>query len=151
MPSIFLVVSVSFSNGEERMSVNKVILVGNVGREVELRHTPAGVAVARFSVATNERWKDKNGQRQEHTEWHTVVVWGRLAEFCQQYITKGRQVYVEGSLRTRTYDDERGNRRYFTEIRAQAIQLLGRREEGAEAAAPEEEGFSPEGEADIPF
>lgn len=133
------------------MSVNKVILVGNVGREVELRHTPAGVAVARFSVATNERWKDKNGQRQEHTEWHTVVVWGRLAEFCQQYITKGRQVYVEGSLRTRTYDDERGNRRYFTEIRAQAIQLLGRREEGAEAAAPEEEGFSPEGEADIPF
>lgn len=133
------------------MSVNKVILVGNVGREVELRHTPSGVAVARFSVATNERWKDKNGQRQEHTEWHTVVVWGRLAEFCQQYITKGRQVYVEGSLRTRTYDDERGNRRYFTEIRAQAIQLLGRREEAAEAAAPEEEGFSPEGEADIPF
>lgn len=133
------------------MSVNKVILVGNVGREVELRHTPAGVAVARFSVATNERWKDKNGQRQEHTEWHTVVVWGRLAEFCQQYVTKGRQVYVEGSLRTRTYDDERGNRRYFTEIRAQAIQLLGRREEGSEVAAPEEEGFSPEGEADIPF
>ncbi|MGQ9496355.1 MAG: single-stranded DNA-binding protein [Thermoanaerobaculaceae bacterium] len=133
------------------MSVNKVILVGNVGREVELRHTPAGVAVARFSVATNERWKDKNGQRQEHTEWHTVVVWGRLAEFCQQYITKGRQVYVEGSLRTRTYDDERGNRRYFTEIRAQAIQLLGRREEASEAAAPEEEGFPPESEVDIPF
>lgn len=133
------------------MSVNKVILVGNVGREVELRHTPAGVAVARFSVATNERWKDKNGQRQEHTEWHTVVVWGRLAEFCQQYLTKGRQVYVEGSLRTRTYDDERGNRRYFTEIRAQAIQLLGRREEASEATAPEEEGFPPEGEADIPF
>lgn len=133
------------------MSVNKVILVGNVGREVELRHTPAGVAVARFSVATNERWRDKNGQRQEHTEWHTVVVWGRLAEFCQQYITKGRQVYVEGSLRTRTYDDERGNRRYFTEIRAQAIQLLGRREEASEPAVSEEEGFPPEGEADIPF
>jgi single-strand DNA-binding protein len=132
------------------MSVNKVILVGNVGREVELRHTPSGVAVARFSVATNERWRDKEGQKQEHTEWHTVVAWGKLAEFCQQYVTKGRQVYVEGSLRTRTYDDEKGNRRYFTEIRALTIQLLGRREETAEAAAPEAPE-EPADEDDIPF
>jgi single-strand DNA-binding protein len=132
------------------MSVNKVILVGNVGREVELRHTPSGVAVARFSVATNERWRDKEGQKQEHTEWHTVVAWGKLAEFCQQYVTKGRQVYVEGSLRTRTYDDEKGNRRYFTEIRALTIQLLGRREETAEAAAPEAPE-APAEEDDIPF
>lgn len=132
------------------MSVNKVILVGNVGREVELRHTPSGVAVARFSVATNERWRDKEGQKQEHTEWHTVVAWGKLAEFCQQYVTKGRQVYVEGSLRTRTYDDEKGNRRYFTEIRALTIQLLGRREETTEAAAPEAPE-APAEEDDIPF
>jgi len=132
------------------MSVNKVIIVGNVGREVELRHTPSGVAVARFSVATNERWKDKDGNRQEHTEWHTVVAWGKLAEFCQQYVTKGRQVYVEGSLRTRTYDDDKGNRRYFTEIRAQTIQLLGRREDAPEVA-PEVPEVPPEAEDDIPF
>lgn len=133
------------------MSVNKVIIVGNVGREVELRHTPSGVAVARFSVATNERWKDKDGNRQEHTEWHTVVAWGKLAEFCQQYVTKGRQVYVEGSLRTRTYDDDKGNRRYFTEIRAQTIQLLGRREGAAEGGAEEAPEMPPEVEDDVPF
>lgn len=133
------------------MSVNKVIIVGNVGREVELRHTPSGVAVARFSVATNERWRDKDGNRQEHTEWHTVIAWGKLAEFCQQYVTKGRQVYVEGSLRTRTYDDNKGNRRYFTEIRAQTIQLLGRREGPAEAGAEEAPELPPEVEDDIPF
>lgn len=133
------------------MSVNKVILVGNVGREVELRHTPSGVAVARFSVATNERWRDKDGNRQEHTEWHTVIAWGKLAEFCQQYVTKGRQVYVEGSIRTRTYDDNKGNRRYFTEIRAQTIQLLGRREEAPEQGAEEAPELPPEVEDDIPF
>lgn len=133
------------------MSVNKVIIVGNVGREVELRHTPSGVAVARFSVATNERWRDKDGNRQEHTEWHTVVAWGKLAEFCQQYVTKGRQVYVEGSLRTRTYDDDKGNRRYFTEIRAQTIQLLGRREGAAEGGAEEVPEMPPEVEDDVPF
>lgn len=107
------------------MSVNKVILIGNVGRDVELRHTPSGATVARFSIATNEKWKDKNGQLQEHTEWHNITVWGKQAEFCGTYVTKGRQVYVEGGLRTRTYDDDKGNRRYFTEIRAQIIQLLG--------------------------
>lgn len=133
------------------MSVNKVIIVGNVGREVELRHTPSGVAVARFSVATNERWKDKDGNRQEHTEWHTVVAWGKLAEFCQQYVSKGRQVYVEGSLRTRTYDDDKGNRRYFTEIRAQTIQLLGRREGATEGGVEEAPEMPPEVEDDVPF
>lgn len=107
------------------MSVNKVILIGNVGRDVELRHTPSGATVARFSIATNEKWKDKNGQLQEHTEWHNITVWGKQAEFCGTYVTKGRQLYVEGGLRTRTYDDDKGNRRYFTEIRAQIIQLLG--------------------------
>ncbi len=135
------------------MSVNKVILVGNLGRDVELRHTPGGAAVAKFSLATNEVWKDKNGQKQEHTEWHNIVAWGKLAEFCGTYLSKGRQVYVEGSVRTRTYDDEKGNRRYFTEVRAQTIQLLGPKPSGTEAApaggeAPE---FPPDNEEDIPF
>jgi single-strand DNA-binding protein len=142
------------------MSVNKVIIVGNLGRDVEVRHTPGGATVAKFSVATNEVWKDKNGQRQEHTEWHNIVAWGKLAEFCGSYLSKGRQVYVEGTLRTRTYDDEKGNRRYFTEVRAQTIQLLGPKPGAAEPGAPGAPGapgggeapeFPPEGEEDIPF
>ena len=138
------------------MSVNKVILVGNLGRDVELRHTPGGAAVAKFSVATNEVWKDKAGQKQEHTEWHNIVAWGKLAEFCGQYLSKGRQIYIEGTLRTRTYDDEKGNRRYFTEVRAAVIQLLGPKPQGAEpggapAPAGEAPEFPPESEDDIPF
>ncbi|MFH1177551.1 MAG: single-stranded DNA-binding protein [Acidobacteriota bacterium] len=137
------------------MSVNKVILVGNLGRDVELRHTPGGATVAKFSVATNEVWKDKNGQRQEHTEWHNIVSWGKQAEFCASYLSKGRQVYIEGTLRTRTYDDEKGNRRYFTEVRAQTIQLLGPKPatgEGAPATPGEPADFPPDGgEDEIPF
>ena len=133
------------------MSVNKVILVGNLGRDVELRHTPGGATVAKFSVATNEVWKDKNGQRQEHTEWHNIVAWGKLAEFCGSYLSKGRQIYVEGTLRTRTYDDEKGNRRYFTEVRAQTIQLIGPKPSTGEAGPAEPPEFPPEGEEDIPF
>ncbi len=132
------------------MSVNKVILIGNLGRDVELRHTPSGTPVAKFSIATNETWKDKNGQKQEHTEWHNIVAWGKLAEFCSSYLTKGRQVYVEGTLRTRTYDDEKGNRKYFTEVRAQVLQLLGPRPSG-EALPGEPPDFQPENEDDIPF
>jgi len=135
------------------MSVNKVILVGNVGRDVEVRHTPGGAAVAKFSIATNEVWKDKAGQRQEHTEWHNIVAWGKLAEFCGSYVNKGRQLYVEGTLRTRTYDDEKGNRRYFTEVRAQVIQLLGPKPGATETPAPGGEApeFPPESEDEIPF
>ena len=136
------------------MSVNKVIIVGNLGRDVEVRHTPGGATVAKFSVATNEVWKDKNGQRQEHTEWHNVVAWGKLAEFCGSYLTKGRQVYIEGTLRTRQYDDEKGNRRYFTEVRAQTIQLLGPKPSGAAAepgGPPEPHDFPAEGDEEIPF
>jgi single-strand DNA-binding protein len=134
------------------MSVNKVILVGNIGRDVELRHTPGGATVARFSLATNEVWKDKNGQRQEHTEWHNIVAWGKLAEFSGQYLSKGRQIYVEGTIRTRTYDDEKGNRRYFTDIRAGVIQLLGPRPGGGEAGGPgEAPDFPPDNDEEIPF
>jgi single-strand DNA-binding protein len=137
------------------MSVNKVILVGNLGRDVELRHTPGGSAVAKFSVATNEKWKDKAGQLQEHTEWHNIVAWGKLAEFCGTYLSKGRQIYVEGTIRTRTYDDEKGNKRYFTEVRAQTIQLLGPKPTGGESPAGGPSGggqdFPPDNEDEIPF
>ena len=107
------------------MSVNKVILVGNLGKDPELRYTQTGSAVANFSLATFEQWNDRDGKRQERTEWHNIVVWGKQAEHCGQYLSKGRQVFIEGSIRTRSYDDKTGNKRYITEIVAQRIQFLG--------------------------
>lgn len=108
------------------MSVNKVILVGNLGKDPEVRFTSTGSAVANFSIATSEVWNDREGKRQERTEWHNIVVWGKQAEHCGQYLSKGRQVYIEGSIRTRSYDDKNtGAKRYITEIVAQRIQFLG--------------------------
>lgn len=107
------------------MSVNKVILVGRLGQNPEVRYTPSGAAVANFSVATNESWTDKSGQKQERTEWHRVVVWGKLAELCGQYLTKGRQAYVEGRLQTRQWQDKDGQTKYTTEVQAQTVQFLG--------------------------
>lgn len=107
------------------MSVNKVILVGRLGQNPEVRYTPSGAAVANFSVATNETWNDKSGQKQERTEWHRVVVWGKLAELCSQYLTKGRQCYLEGRLQTRQWQDKDGQTKYTTEIQAQTVQFLG--------------------------
>ena len=137
------------------MSVNKAILIGNIGRDVELRHTPGGMAVAKFSLATNERRKDKEGNWQDQTEWHNIVAFGKLAEFCGQYLGKGRTVYVEGSIRTRTYDDDKGNRRYFTEIISQTIRFVGPKPQGGSAPAAAGPGeapeFPPESEDDIPF
>ena len=106
-------------------SVNKVILVGNLGRDAELRYTPGGAAVATLNLATTEMWNDKQGQRQEKTEWHRVVLWGKQAESLQEYLTKGKQIYVEGRLQTRQWDDKDGNKRYTTEIKADRITLLG--------------------------
>jgi single-strand DNA-binding protein len=105
--------------------VNKAILVGNLGSDPEMRYTPSGQGVCEFRVATNESWNDKNGQRQERTEWHRIVVWGKRAEVCSKYLAKGRSVYVEGRIQTRTYDDKEGNKRYITEIVAQDVQFLG--------------------------
>ena len=107
------------------MSVNKVILVGRLGQNPEVRYTPSGAAVANFSVATNESWTDKSGQKQERTEWHRVVVWGKLAELCNNYLQKGRQVYLEGRLQTRQWQDKDGQTKYTTEIQAQTVQFLG--------------------------
>jgi single-strand DNA-binding protein len=107
------------------MSVNKAILIGNLGKDPEVRFTNNGKAVARFPIATSEVWTDGDGNRQERTEWHNIIVWGKQGETCGQYLAKGRQVYVEGSIRNRSYDDKSGNKRYITEIVAQRIRFLG--------------------------
>jgi single-strand DNA-binding protein len=106
-------------------AVNKAILVGNLGKDPEVRFTPSGRAVAKFPLATTDTWTDQESGRQERTEWHNVVVWGKQAESCGQYLAKGRQVYIEGSIRSRSYDDKDGNKRYITEIIAQRVQFLG--------------------------
>lgn len=108
-------------------TVNKVIIVGNLGRDAEIRYTPGGAAVSTLSLATTDVWNDKAGQRQEKTEWHRVVVWGKQAETLKDYLMKGRQIYVEGRLQTRQWDDKDGNKRYTTEIRSDRIVLLGGR------------------------
>ncbi len=110
--------------------VNKVILIGNLGQDPELRSTPSGTSVATFTLATNESWTDKDGAKQERTEWHRIVAWGKLAEICGQYLSKGRQVYVEGRLTTRSWEDRQGNQRKTTEIVAQNMQMLGGRPGG---------------------
>ena len=110
------------------MSVNKVILLGRLGQNPEVRHTPSGASVANFSLATNETWMDKNGQKQERTEWHRIVVWGKLADLCGQYLAKGRQAYVEGRLQTRKWQTKEGQDRYTTEIIADQMQMLGGRD-----------------------
>lgn len=110
--------------------INKVILVGNLGADPELRYTQSGVPVATLSIATNERWKDKDGQQQEQTEWHRVIAWRQLAEICNEYYHKGTKVYVEGKLQTRKWQDQNGNDRYTTEIVAREMKILSSRGEG---------------------
>lgn len=143
------------------MSVNKVLLIGRLGNNPDIRYTPSGAAVANFNVATNESWNDKNGQKQERTEWHRIVVWGKLAQLCGEYLAKGRQVYVEGRLQTRQWQDKDGQTKYTTEVIANTVQFLGAGgERGASASAAssggddfsqvkmEEPSFA---EEDIPF
>ncbi len=111
--------------------VNKAIIVGHLGSDPEVRYTQGGQAVASFNIATSETFNDKNGERQERTEWHRIVAWGKLAELCGEYLKKGRQAYVEGRLQTRQWDDKDGNKRYTTEIVAQTVQFLGSRGDSA--------------------
>ena len=112
-------------------SVNKVILVGNLGRDPEVRYTQSGQAVANFTLATTDRWTDKQtGEKQERTEWHRIVVWGKQAELARDYLSKGKQLYVEGRLQTREWEDRDGNKRQTTEVVCQNFQFLGRREDG---------------------
>jgi len=113
-------------------SVNKVILVGRLGRDPELKYTASGTPFCRFSIATDDVWNDKcSGERQERTEWHNIVAWDRLAEICNQYLTKGKLVYIEGSLQTREWDDQEGNKRKTTEIRARDMVMLSGAGDGA--------------------
>jgi single-strand DNA-binding protein len=138
------------------MSVNKAIIVGNLGADPEVRYTKSGTALANMRIATNERWKDKSGQQQERTEWHRVTVFGNQAENCGKYLAKGRQVYVEGRIQTKKWEDNDGNTRYTTEIVAQSVQFLsggdsdfggggGRRE----VSSDYEDGFGDD--SSIPF
>ncbi len=151
-------------------SLNKVTLIGRLGQKPEVRYLPQTErAVARFSLATNERFLNpKTNQSDDRTEWHRIVVWGKLAEFCEKFLTQGKQIYLEGKLRTRSWQDKEGNKRFTTEIEARTITLLGKREEAVEEQAyrpepkpgpeiPEEDETSPdkekegEGGDDIPF
>ncbi len=122
-------------------SVNKAILIGNLGADPELRYTPSGSAVASFNIATTEKWKGKDGQLQERTDWHRIVLWERQAEIAKEYLRKGSSVYIEGRIQTRNYEDKDGIKRYVTEIIGQRMQLLGGR---AGAGAPAGEGDSSE-------
>lgn len=117
------------------MSVNKAILVGRLGKDPELRYTPGGSAVATFSLATSEVYKNQEGQRQENTTWHNIVCWGKTAELAKEYLRKGREVYVEGRIANRSYDDKEGNKRYVSEVVVQNLRFLGSRQQGEPGAA----------------
>jgi len=114
--------------------VNKAILIGNLGRDPELRYTQSGQAVVNFSIATSENWTDKSGERQERTEWHRIVAWGKTGELCAQYLSKGRTVYIEGRIQTREWEDREGQKRTTTEINAQTVTFIGGRGDGAGSA-----------------
>lgn len=126
------------------MAVNKAILIGNLGKDPEIRYTANGTAVANFPIATTERFKDRSGQQQEKTEWHNIVAWRQLAEICGKYLSKGRQVYIEGRIQTRSFEDRNGNKRYMTEIVADQMQMLGQRG-GDDGRSSGGSGFAPGG------
>ena len=129
-----------------RRGVNKVILIGNVGSDPELKYTTSGAGVTNFSVATNETWMDKNtNERQERTEWHRIVAWGRLAEICNQYLKKGSKVYIEGRLQTRSWEGQDGQKRYTTEIVAGEMQMLDSREDAGGGGQQKQPAAAPSG------
>jgi single-strand DNA-binding protein len=138
-------------------SVNKVILIGNLGRDPEMRTTPQGTSLARFSVATSTTWKDASGAKQERTEWHDVVAWEKLAQICGEYLHKGKMVYIEGSLQTRSWEDQAGQKRYKTEIKANNVVMLSPppRSDASKPAPAREESEAAEPVAayddDVPF
>ncbi len=136
-------------------SLNKIMLIGHLGKDPEIRSTPDGAPVATFSLATSENWTDKNGSRQERTEWHTIVAWNKLADLCKRFLSKGRQVYIEGRIRSREWTDKDGNKRRTTEVIATQMVLLGSRNQGADAGVQPMESMEPMGRAtsmgDQPF
>jgi len=128
------------------MSVNKAILIGHLGKDPELRYTQSGKAVASFTLATNERWTSQDGQKQESTTWHNIVAWGKQAEVIKEYLGKGRQIYIEGRIANRSYDDKDGNKRYVSEVVVQNFQFLGSRGDSADSGT----GPSSPPDADLP-
>ena len=126
--------------------LNKVMVIGNVGRDPEMRYTPSGKPVTSFSVATTRSWTNSEGERREETEWFNVVAWGNLAEICKQHLRKGQQVYVEGRLQTRSWEDHEGRKRFRTELVANEMVLLGGRRGASETVGPINEG-----EEEFPF
>ena len=130
--------------------MNKAMIIGNLGNAPELRYTQNQTPVATFSVASTERWKDSDGNKQEHTEWHRVVVWKGLAEVCNEHLSKGSKVFIEGKLRTRKWEDQDGNIRYSTEIIARDLEMLGSMKENSESV-PDDGMDAPPPENDIPF
>lgn len=135
-------------------SLNKVMLIGNLGKDPELRYTTGGVAVASFTLATNESWKDQDGNMQERTEWHNIVAWRKLAEICGEWLKKGKKVYIEGRIQTRSYDDKNtGAKRYITEVVADNMIMLDGRgsSESTPAPASEEPASGLEKNEDLPF
>ena len=138
------------------MSVNKAILIGRLGKDPELRYTPGGSAVATFSLATSEVYKNQEGQRQENTTWHNIVCWGKTAELAKEYLRKGSEVYFEGRISNRSYDDKEGNKRYISEVVVQTMKFLGSRQQGdASARTTEDVEAAPSqenaGDDDLPF
>lgn len=134
--------------------INKVILVGNLGADPEMKYTASGTPLCNFRLATSETFNDRDGNPQERTEWHRIVAWGKLGEICGQYLSKGRQVYVEGSIRTRSWDDAEGNKRYMTEINARDVQFLGSGGSAGAGQAADMNSFGgppPGPDDDIPF
>ena len=139
-----------------RGTVNKVILVGRLGADPQLRYTPSGRANASFNLATNAVWKDQEGNQQERTDWHRITAWGKLAEIMGEYLKKGSSVYIEGSLRTRSYEDANGVKKYITEVNASEMVMLGKKSEGVspDESQPEEPDVpeaAAEAEDDLPF
>lgn len=125
-------------------SVNKVILIGRLGKDPEIKYTPSGAPVAKFSLATDESFKDRTGEQQKRTEWHNIVAWNKLAEICGEYLTKGKQVYIEGSIRSHQYEDQAGNKRTAYEIVARDMKMLGSKADSDRMAAAGMERATPE-------
>ncbi len=133
-------------------SLNRVMLIGNLGKDPELRYTTSGVAVATFSIATNESWKDQDGNQQERTEWHNIVAWKKLAEICAEWLKKGKKVYIEGRIQTRSYDDKNtGAKKYITEIVAENMIMLDSKGSEAGSPAPMAEARPGDKNDDLPF
>jgi single-strand DNA-binding protein len=123
-------------------SVNKVILIGRLGKDPEVKYTPSGTPVAKFTLATDEAFKDRSGEQQKRTEWHNIVAWSKLAEICGQYLTKGKQVYIEGKIQSRQWEDQAGNKRTSYEIIARDMKMLGSKADSERAATPQSDGRS---------